>query len=294
MTLKSLLLLIRIKHWVKNSFIFIPAFFAGNLFEWNTLILLITGFISFSLAASAIYILNDYKDMEEDRNHPDKKVRPLPSGTVKVPIALAIMCIFLLSSIFISYQLSLNFMYIVSSYLLLNIGYSFGLKNISILDIFIVAIGFVLRVLAGGVILDIAISKWLLIMVFLLALFLALAKRLDDLLIFEKSGLNSRKSSTQYNLQFITSGISMLAGIIIVAYLMYTISEEVIERLHSQHLYITSIFIIGGILRYLQISMVEKNSGSPVKILLTDRFIIFCVLGWLVSFFIMIYLGVAI
>jgi decaprenyl-phosphate phosphoribosyltransferase len=294
MTLKSLLLLIRIKHWVKNSFIFIPAFFAGNLFEWSNIILLTSGFFVFSLAASAIYILNDYKDMEEDRNHPDKKVRPLPSGTVKVPIALGIMCVFTLSSIFISYQLSPDFLFIVSSYIVLNIGYSFGLKNISILDIFIVASGFVLRVLAGGVILDIAISKWLLIMVFLLALFMALAKRLDDLLVFEKSGLKSRKSTNQYNLHFINSGISMLAGIIVVAYLMYTLSDEVVERLHSEHLYMTSIFIIGAILRYLQISMVEKNSGSPVKILLTDRFIIICVLGWIVTYFIMIYLRVAI
>ncbi len=287
--MKSILKLVRPQQWVKNFFVFIPAFFAGALFKPENIQSLLLGFVCFSLVASAIYIINDYRDIEADRNHPEKKNRPLAAGTVKVSTAFILVFILLGVGLGLAYYLEFNFFLAISLYLVINIGYSQGLKNISILDILIVATGFLLRVIAGGLIIHVAVSKWLLIMVFLLALFMALAKRLDDLIIGERDGKQSRKSVEHYNLNFIYSGITMIAGIIMVSYIMYTISDEVMQRLGSEHLYFTSVFVIAGVLRYLQITLVEQRSGSPTKIFLTDKFIIITVLGWVISFFVMIY-----
>ncbi len=287
--MKPLLKLLRPKHWVKNLFVFIPAFFAGALFNPENIKILLLGFVCFSFVASAIYIINDYQDIEADRNHPEKKTRPLAAGTVSVPLAFITVFVLLVIGLGLAYFLEFNFFLVISLYLLINIGYSQGLKNISILDILIVATGFLLRVIAGGLIIHVAASKWLLIMVFLLALFMALAKRLDDLLVSERDGKQSRKSAQHYNLNFIYSGITMIAGIIMVSYIMYTISDEVMERMGSEHLYFTSVFVIAGVLRYLQITLVEQRSGSPTKIFLTDKFTIITLLGWIISFFVMIY-----
>jgi decaprenyl-phosphate phosphoribosyltransferase len=288
--MKRILELIRIKHWVKNLFIFIPGFFAGVLFDFENLKILIASFFCFSLVASAIYIVNDYKDIESDRNHPLKKSRPLASGLVSLPVAFAVSISFIILGLAIAYFVDLYFFYVIVIYLGINIGYSFGLKNISILDIMLVASGFLLRTIAGGIIIHVFISKWLLIMVYLLALFMAMAKRLDDFLVAESEGTVSRKTVKNYNLNFIYSGITMLSAIISVSYLMYTISDDVMIRMHTEHLYVTSIFVIAGILRYLQITLVENNSGSPTKILLNDKFIFFTLVGWVLSFVILIYL----
>src|SRR6187551_1728870 len=142
--------LLRPKHWVKNFFVFIPAFFAGVLFNPENIKLLLLGFFCFSFVASAIYIINDYQDIEEDRNHPEKKTRPLAAGTVKIPVAFFLVFVLLAIGLGTAYFLEFNFFLVISLYLLINIGYSQGLKNISILDILIVATGFLLRVVAGG------------------------------------------------------------------------------------------------------------------------------------------------
>jgi decaprenyl-phosphate phosphoribosyltransferase len=288
--MKHFVSLIRVKHWVKNLFVFIPGFFAGVLFDQQNLILLITGFFCFSFVASGIYVVNDYRDIEVDRNHPKKCKRPLASGAVSVPAALTVAVILFAIGLGLAYFINQYFLYIIILYLVINLGYSMGLKNISILDIMMVASGFLLRTIAGGVIIDVELSKWLLIMVFLGALFIAMAKRLDDLLVSESQGTISRKTVKNYNLSFIYSGITMISGVSMVSYIMYTISEEVTSRLHSDHLYFTAIFVIAGILRYLQITLVENNSGSPTKILLTDRFIMFTVLSWVLSFYMIIYI----
>ncbi|EMR04652.1 UbiA prenyltransferase family protein [Cesiribacter andamanensis] len=172
----------------------------------------------------------------------------------------------------------------------INLAYSYGLKNVALLDLFIIAFGFMLRVVAGGVLADVPISRWLVIMVFLLALFLALAKRRDDLLLFKKSGQQLRRSVKHYNLEFLGSCLTLLSGIIMVAYIMYTVSEEVIQRLQTENLYMTSVFVIAGMMRYLQITLVENNSGSPTRILYTDNFIRFVILGWIISFYSILYL----
>ena len=282
--------LIRPYQWVKNSFIFIPAYFSRDLFVIENFILLLLGFVSFSLVASAIYIVNDYKDIASDQQHPEKKNRPLASGKAKPMFAMIIMAVFVITGFGIAATLNKYFLVILGVYFIMNLSYSLGLKNISILDILIVAFGFLLRALSGGVIIDIPISQWLIIMVFLLAVFLAMAKRRDDVLMYLSSGKAMRKSVRDYNLDFANTSLSMLCGVIIVAYLMYTISPDVVARMNSGNIYLTTIFVIAGMLRYLQITFVENNSGSPTKILYTDKFIIFTILGWLASFYVIIYL----
>ena len=286
--LVSLIKLLRPEQWVKNLFMFIPAFFAGTLFEYNILIQVIIGFFSFCFAASGIYIINDYRDIEADRNHPEKCHRPLASGEISPAQGLTAMVILLAAGLLTALWINIGFFSILLIYVLINIGYSFGLKHISILDIMIVASGFLFRTIAGGLVADVPISQWLVIMIFLLALFLALAKRRDDLIIGMQSGKLMRKSVQHYNLDFTNACLTMLSGIIIVSYLMYTISQDVTER-WGEHLYFTSIFVIAGIMRYLQITLVENNSGSPTKLLYVDNFIRFTLLGWILSFFIIIY-----
>lgn len=283
--------LIRVQQWVKNLFLFLPIFFAGQLFNnASALLQLCLGFLSFSFIASAIYIMNDYQDREEDRLHPVKKTRPLASGEISVQAAAVILTVLFISGFFIAWFLGAWFLVILSFYFIFNISYSFGLKNFPLLDIFIIALGFLFRTLAGGVAADIPVSQWLMIMVFLLALFLALAKRRDDIVLAIASGRQMRKSVKNYNLEFLGSCLTMVAGIIIVAYIMYTISPDVTSRLGSPHIYITSVFVIAGLMRYLQITMVENNSGSPTKILYKDTFIRATVLSWIIAFYIIIYL----
>lgn len=282
--------LIRPHQWIKNAFVFVPAFFSRDLFIKENFIPLLLGFVSFSLVASAIYIINDYKDIASDQQHPEKKFRPLASGKANVIVSMIIMAIFLISGFGIALTLHKYFVFILGLYFILNLSYSLGLKNISILDILIVAIGFLLRALSGGVIVPIPISQWLIIMVFLLAVFLAMAKRRDDVLMYLSSGKSMRKAVREYNLDFTNTTLSMLCGVIIVAYLMYTISPDVMQRMHSDNIYLTTIFVLAGMLRYLQITFVENNSGSPTKILYSDKFILGTVVSWVISFFVIIYL----
>jgi len=281
--------LLRPKHWVKNSFLFIPAFFSGDLFGQLFNIDLFLGFLAFSFAASCIYVINDYRDIEADRLHPKKKKRPLASGKVTKNEAIIVMVVLVILSVVISYVVGAKFAFVLGIYFIMNLGYSFGLKKIAILDIMIVAIGFVLRIKAGGVISEIAVSQWLMVMIFLLALFIAVAKRRDDVLLKEATGADVRLASSKYNLDFLNSLQSILSAIIVVAYLMYAMSDHVMETFQTYRLYYTTIFVIAGVMRYLQISLVENNTGSPTELLYSDRFIQMTLFLWLLSFYLIIY-----
>lgn len=281
--------LLRPKHWVKNAFLFIPAFFSGDLFNQLLNLDLFLGFLAFSFTASSIYIINDYQDIEADKLHPKKSSRPLASGKVRKVEAIVILIILILSSIALSYALSPKFAFILGVYFVMNLAYSLGLKKIAILDIIIVAIGFVLRVKAGGVICQVPITQWLIVMVFLLALFIAVAKRRDDVLIKSQTGRDMRKASGSYNLIFLNSLQSILSAVIIVSYLMYTLSEDVMKTFETHRIYYTSLFVVAGIMRYLQIALVDNNTGSPTELLYSDRFIQGTLILWILSFYLIIY-----
>lgn len=283
--------LLRIEQWTKNFFIFIPSFFSGEIFEVEKLPWLIAGFLTFSFASSGIYVINDLRDVETDKFHPVKKNRPLAAGEISPSTGRAIFPILLVISLATAYALNLYFFYCVAAYALLNLFYSFGLRNVSIIDLLIISSGFVLRILSGGFLAAVQVSHWLIIMVFLLAMFLVLAKRRDDILIQSSSAKHIRKSSDSYNLEFVNAGLTLFAAVIVVAYLMYTFSDDVPARLDNEYLFITSFFVLVGILRYFQITFVEQRSGSPTDIFAKDKFLIITILLWIFSFYLIIYVN---
>lgn len=284
--MKDIILLIRPHQWIKNFFLFAPLFFSFSFYS-DKIITVSIGFILFSVAASSIYVLNDYHDIEEDKLHPTKRNRPLASGKVAKSSAriliFGLMALSLIGSLLLSY----GFFMIVSLYIVLNIAYTFKLKHISVLDISIIAVGFVLRIHAGAVLIDNNPSMWIVLVTFVLALFLALAKRRDDCLL-ALDGKKTRKNIDGYNLEMLNAAMTLMAGVTVLSYIMYTVSAEVIERLGTQNLYLTSFFVIIGILRYMQLTFVFKNSGSPTKLLLKDRFLQFTIMFWIASFYIVI------
>lgn len=282
--------LLRPKDWAKNFFLFIPIFFSGELFHWNIYPKLVLGFIAFCCAASSIYIINDYRDIEDDKKHPVKSKRPLASGEVSKTLAIVICILLIVCGFIIAYFIREKFLFVLSIYFIINLAYSFGLKNIAILDIIILAIGFVLRIKGGAVIAVIGISEWLNIMVFLLALFMAIGKRRDDVLLKLSSGTDMRKAIKGYNLELLNVVLALICAVIVVAYFMYTMSPEVLKRLGTYRLYYTCLFVLAGIMRYLQIIFVQASSGSPTKILYKDRFIQIILLLWITSFYLIIYM----
>lgn len=284
------IMLMRPHHWIKNVFLFLPLFFAGEVFNLSKMLDTCWGFFAFGFIASSIYILNDYMDIEADKKHPVKCHRPLAAGTVSKPMAIVLFVLCLLAGTVIALFIKPKFLFILGLYFVMNLAYSLGLKNISILDILILSIGFVLRVKAGGVISIIPISQWLMIMIFLLAFFMAVAKRRDDILLKLQSGNDMRKSVKGYNLDFLNVVLALIAAVIIVAYLLYTISPEIMERWQTYRLYYTTLFVLAGLLRYLQITLIENNTGSPTKLLYKDKFLQATLVGWVISFYIIIYL----
>ena len=185
---------------------------------------------------------------------------------------------------------SKNLMAIIAIYIVLNVGYCIRLKHVAIVDVFIIASGFCLRVAAGGAATDIWISQWIILQTFLLALFLALAKRRDDVVIFNQNGSKARRNINRYNLDFLNNAISIVATMTMMCYIIWCVSEEVIVRMGTNHLYITAFFALMGVMRYLQITMVDNKSGSPTKILIKDKYIHFCIAGWVITFLVLIYL----
>lgn len=277
--------LIRVEQWTKNLIVFFPAFFAGELFYRTTLINTIQAFIAFCFIASGIYIINDYIDIEKDKNHPVKKNRPLASGKIPKKLALFLLAIFIFISFAISIYLLSNFLIseLILLYFIINIAYSFYLKNIALVDITCIASGFLIRVFVGGFAANVPISNWLVLITFLLSMSIALGKRRDDLVI-DVENEKLRKSLSGYSLEFVNISLVVMAVISIVCYIMYCVSHDVVTRMHSDKIYITAFPVIMGVLRYLQLVLVYNNSGSPTKILLKDRFIQAIILVWLLIF----------
>jgi prenyltransferase, ubiA family len=290
--MKKTLLLIRPQQWIKNGFVLIPMFFGGRLLNADDAIASVVTFFAFSFAASAIYCFNDIVDVDADRRHPVKCHRPIASGAVSVPTAYALMAVLALLSallLFFLPQRAGETAGIVAFYFLLNMAYCIWLKRHAIIDVCTVAFGFVLRILAGGMACDVAVSNWLVLMTFLLALFLSFAKRRDDVLRMNETGEPPRRNTIRYNLTFVNQAITITGTVTLVCYIMYTVSPEVVSRFHAPYLYLTSIFVLVGLLRYMQLTVVDEVSGDPTKILLRDRFTQAIVVAWIMAFLLIIY-----
>ena len=288
MNLRHSFALLRIDQWIKNAFVFVPAFFAARLWEEAILWRVGLAFAAFCLLSSVVYILNDTVDRDRDRQHPQKQKRPIASGAVSLPQALGVAITLLISVITLSWQVGGALWIVLLAYLGVNILYSFWLKHIALLDISLIALGFLLRIFAGAVVVDIPVSRWLIVLTFLLALLLALGKRRGEFST-QKGEANTRPSLKGYNLVFINQSMVLLAAVTVVAYLMYTISDEVVERIGSEDIYFTTFFVILGLLRYLQLALVYERVESPTRVLFRDRFIQVLLLLWILSFGYLLY-----
>lgn len=284
--MEAYLRLLRPRQWIKNVFVLAPLFFS---FAWslkNILLSFAAAFL-FSLAAGGVYALNDALDFEEDRKHPIKRNRPVAAGLVKpweaVSLAAGLHAAVIVCSLFINRKLAA----ILGSYTILNDLYSFRLKHLAPLDVFIIAVNFVLRVLAGSAAIGVETSKWMILSVFSLALFLGFAKRRHEFLLYV-NGVKTRRNLDGYSLEFAGAAMLLSAALAVVSYVMYAVSPEVQARLHAPHLYLTSLPVVLGVLRYLQITLVENGSGDPTEVVLRDRFLQAVVVLWLGAFLLVV------
>ncbi len=291
--IKSILRLTRPKQWIKNMFVFIPMFFGGELFDLHSVWLAVLTFFAFSLVASSIYCYNDIVDVDADRHHPVKCLRPIASGEVSIRLGYILMtltfCLGMGVLLMLPPEVMSPVMAVIVFYYVLNLAYCSKLKQFAILDVCIVAFGFVLRILAGGFACELALSNWIVIMTFLLTLFMSFAKRRDDVLRMNSTGEAPRKNTVRYNLTFINQAITITASVTLVCYIMYCVSPEVTERFDTPYLYLTFVFVLLGLLRYIQIAVVDEKSGDPTKIILHDHFSQIIVVAWILSFLLMIY-----
>lgn len=280
--------LIRVKQWVKNLFIFLPLFFGAALFQHNAMKSAVLAFFLFSAAASAVYIFNDIVDVEDDRKHPKKKKRPIASGEIDQRVAKYVYVMLLIATITLGLLWNFHIGVAVTLYLFINIAYTLKLKHIPIVDVFVVASGFVVRLYVGAAATGIQLSEWIVIMTFLLSLFLALAKRRTDVLIYIKNGKKTRRVVDGYTLEFLNASMVIMVSVCIVAYIMYTMDPETIVRFDSKYLFATSVFVLLGLIRYLQISF-DNDSRSPVEIFYSDYIIQTSILSWILFLAIIIY-----
>ena len=291
--MKHYLKLMRVHHYIKNFLVFAALACSGQLFNLEKLKTGIAAFISFCMISSVVYIINDICDVEKDRRHPTKCKRPIASGHVTIRQAWVLTFLLVLMAALLLLTLperAWMVLGVVGSYYVLNIGYCCWLKNHAIIDVCTIAFGFVLRILAGGVATDIFVSRWLVLISFLLTLFLSLAKRRDDVLRMNATGTAPRRNTIRYNLTFINQAITITASVTLVCYIMYCVSPEVVAAFNTPHLYLTTIFVIIGLLRYIQLAVVDEQTGDPTKVIWNDRFTQLVVLGWGLTFLILIYL----
>jgi 4-hydroxybenzoate polyprenyltransferase len=282
--------LARPNHYVKNGFVWIPLFFGRKLNDLQAVSNTFWAFIAFCLTASVVYVLNDMLDVQEDRLHPVKKLRPIASGAITAKQATRFLLTLLVLAISASFIfLSNNSCFILMAYLFLNLAYSISLKHIAVIDVVCIATGFVLRVFAGGIAAEVPVSHWLVIMVFLLSIFLALAKRRDDLVLNAQGHNNTRRSLHKYNLDFVSHSMVAMTSITIVSYILYTVSPEVVSKHGTNQLYLTTFWVVIGFLRYMQITFVQHKSGSPTTILLKDSFLQTILVLWIISFYLLLY-----
>lgn len=287
--LKQILISMRPKQWTKNVILFAALVFSQTLFHGQSFLRVLEAFILFTLLSGSVYIFNDLMDIEKDRSHPKKSHRPLASGNLK-PINAVIASILIgITSLVFSFLLNLRFGMVVFSYLILQLAYTFSLKHIIILDVFSVAAGFLLRVLAGAVVIDVPISTWLLVCTMLLALFLSFCKRRHELINLEGEAVNHRKILKEYNPYLLDQMIAVVTASTLISYALYTMSSETIQRLGTTNLKYTIPLVLFGIFRYLYLIHQKDEGGDPESIILKDKPMIFNIFFYVITVGLILY-----
>jgi len=288
--LKPLFKTLRPKQWPKNLFIFAALVFDVKLFQSDPLLRTVAGFVLFCLLSSTIYIINDLVDIEKDRQHPVKKKRPLASGQLSSKVAIIAALVIGVICVPLSFALETYFGWIAIGYVILMIAYSFFLKNMVIVDVMTIAAGFVLRVVAGVVLVHVErFSPWLYVCTTLLALFIAVGKRRNELTLLKGSANAHRAILNEYSLSFIDEMISIISAATLIAYSLYTFSAENLPQNHTMML--TTPFVLYGLFRYLYLIHVKGEGGAPEEIVVKDKPLIVSFGLWALAVVLILYLA---
>ncbi|MEO0097817.1 MAG: decaprenyl-phosphate phosphoribosyltransferase [candidate division WOR-3 bacterium] len=280
---------LRPHQWLKNILIFAGLVFAQKLFDISLFLKTVSAFFLFSFASGSLYILNDIKDYERDRLHPEKKKRPIANGLIKKEIAFILALLLLFFSLIFSYLLSSSFFFVLIFYIILSIFYTLYLKDIVILDVIIVALGFLLRAWAGTVLINVSLSEWLFICTILLALFLALTKRKTEIEMLNEKAISHRKVLKDYSHNFIDQMISVATASSLIAYSIYTVAPETINKFKTKNLVFTLPFVIYGIFRYLYLVYHRQFSENPDKAFIKDIPLLINIILWFICVTLIIY-----
>ncbi|MEO0130764.1 MAG: decaprenyl-phosphate phosphoribosyltransferase [candidate division WOR-3 bacterium] len=280
---------LRPHQWLKNILIFAGLVFAQKLFDISLFLKTVSAFFLFSFASGSLYILNDIKDYERDRLHPEKKKRPIANGLIKKEVAFILALLLLFFSLIFSYLLSSSFFFVLIFYIILSIFYTLYLKDIVILDVIIVALGFLLRAWAGTVLINVSLSEWLFICTILLALFLALTKRKTEIEMLNEKAISHRKVLKDYSHNFIDQMISVATASSLIAYSIYTVAPETINKFKTKNLVFTLPFVIYGIFRYLYLVYHRQFSENPDKAFIKDIPLLINIILWFICVTLIIY-----
>jgi 4-hydroxybenzoate polyprenyltransferase len=281
---------LRPEQWVKNLVVFAGALFGLRLLDPGALALSGAVFAIFCAASSAAYLLNDVADRARDRLHPVKRFRPIAAGEISAAAALLVSLGLAAAALVAAARLGTGVLLVTTTYLVLNLAYTFGLKHVPIVDVIAIALGFVLRAVAGAVAIRVAISPWLVVCTFMLMLFLALAKRRTELASVAAAA-DSRPASRGYTLELLDQMMTILVAATIVSYCLYTLSPEVREKFGVDYLYATVPFVVYGVFRYLTLTTESNVAENPARAAVTDGPLVLTLLLWVISVMALIYLG---
>jgi 4-hydroxybenzoate polyprenyltransferase len=282
--------IIRPSQWLKNAFLFAPLIFAKHLFDLPYIWREMLAFIGFCLVSSTLYVVNDILDREADKLHPIKRNRPLASGAIGMPEAFIIIVILLVFIVCMVPHLNLHFWYMVALYGLLNLAYSFGLKRVVLVDVFIIAAGFMLRVLAGVFAIEVEISSWLILCTLFVSVFLAVSKRRGELMFNSTSeSFDTRPVLKQYNLAFMDQIMTVAASGMAISYALYTVADRTVKTFKTENLIFTTVFVLFGIFRYIFIMRDRKTDDNPMHLLLSDAPTIVNIMVWFLACVVIIY-----
>jgi 4-hydroxybenzoate polyprenyltransferase len=279
----DLIKLARPGHWLKNSVVLAAIVFAGELRNTQKLERAVLATLLFCLLSSAVYVFNDLLDREKDRQHPLKRDRPLASGRLGATPAVTLGLVLLAVGLTGAWFINRPFFFAALGFVALNFLYTLLLKNIVIVDAMSVSLGFVLRAYAGALAIDVPASKWLLLNTFLLALFLSFGKRRHELVLLESGATAHRQILSRYSPYLLDQCIGVTTASVVVMYMLYSFSTEVMDKLGTHNLFLTVPFVIYGVFRYLYLIHKEEKGGSPVRVLITDRPILITVALWLLT-----------
>jgi 4-hydroxybenzoate polyprenyltransferase len=272
---------LRPQQWIKNLFVYAPLIFSQNVLNQALVLRATLAFLAFCLISSAVYLLNDLRDIEEDRQHPLKAHRPLASGRLKRSTAVAALAIIAPAGFLVALLVNRSFVFIALGYFALQIAYTLWLKHVVILDIFVVASGFLLRVVAGGFAIRVYLSSWLLICTTLLALFLAMGKRRHEIVLMEGRAASHRPILKEYNIYLLDQMISVVTASTLLAYCLYTISEETVAKFGTRNLIFTVPFVLYGIFRYLYLIHQKAEGGTPESLIIRDKPLLVAIALWI-------------